>query len=247
MSTKSSVRHLKRLYSHHCFISLHNKDDSIVRFIMAMLNQTQPLLTEPVLAVSHEKSYISGVRDFHLLLILPLCAYWFTATFYFIIEKSGRFEKYRIHEPEELRKRNKVTLREVFRSIISQQIIQTVFALTLDYLLSSSQPAGIPPIAPSNAQQLVYLRSNLRKVSAAIGLDSRRIGSRLDHSISSIDGIQFAGSEMLLANFIFWIGIPAVQFTGAIIIADFWQYLWHRIFHENKFLYSKSSLKKVVP
>ena len=41
------------------------------------------------------------------------------------------------------------------------------------------------------------------------------------------------------ANFLYWWGIPIVQFLGAMFIFDTWQYFLHRLMHVNKFLYKQ--------
>ena len=50
----------------------------------------------------------------------------------------------------------------------------------------------------------------------------------------------FAGWELTLAWAIYWVLIPVLQFSLAIVIVDTWQYFLHRAMHMNKWLYSTS-------
>jgi len=42
-----------------------------------------------------------------------------------------------------------------------------------------------------------------------------------------------------VAEFVYWWGIPTLQFFGAMFIIDTWQYFLHRWMHTNKFLYKQ--------
>jgi sphinganine C4-monooxygenase len=68
------------------------------------------------------------LSDKHLSLALPIIAYWFySGLFHFLDCQSWAWlEKYRIHPPEEVTKRNRVTRWQVVRDVIVQQLGQVL-------------------------------------------------------------------------------------------------------------------------
>ncbi|KAK9471896.1 fatty acid hydroxylase superfamily-domain-containing protein [Dipodascopsis tothii] len=76
---------------------------------------------------------VDGVDDKYLALFLPVAAYWLFSLMFHYIDTHGLLAKYRIHTPEELVKRNKVTLHEVIRDVIVQQVIQSIIGIALTY------------------------------------------------------------------------------------------------------------------
>merc|ERR1712093_573305 len=54
-----------------------------------------------------------------------------------------------------------------------------------------------------------------------------------DHEVETLVG--FGGAE--LTSWMYWWGVPILQFFWASFLLDTWQYGWHRYFHTNKFLY----------
>src|SRR5271170_5087460 len=68
------------------------------------------------------------ISDKHLSLALPIIAYWlYSALFHFLdLQTWSWLEKFRIHPPEEVLKRNRVTRWDVVRDVLIQQIGQTI-------------------------------------------------------------------------------------------------------------------------
>ena len=64
-------------------------------------------------------------------MLSPVVAYWVVSGFFHILDVYDLCSKYRLHTPAEVLKRNHVTRYEVFRDVIIQQIVQTVFGLLL--------------------------------------------------------------------------------------------------------------------
>jgi len=56
----------------------------------------------------------------------------------------------------------------------------------------------------------------------------------------------FARWEWFLAQVVYWVIIPGVQYGTALFLADTWQYFTHRLLHMNKFLYSKSRQASIL-
>lgn len=79
---------------------------------------------------------LSFISDKHLSLALPIVAYWLYSGFFHVLDiQTWRWlDKYRIHPPEEITKRNRVTRWNVFRDVLVQQLIQTIVgAIVLHY------------------------------------------------------------------------------------------------------------------
>ena len=161
-------------------------------------------------------------RDFYLLLAMPIAAYWTSASIFYLFDRQMWYQQYKIHAPEAGEKRNRATLPQVFRQVVAQQVIQVVFALVIEHCLmapsSSSDPTWPSMVSAqgnhSQAEQKTWFRL---QEDASTYHSSERVGS-------------IEPSRLKLIT----------QLVIAIVVADFWQYLWHRIFHSNKFLYSLS-------
>lgn len=69
---------------------------------------------------------LSFMSDSALALVAPLVVYWVYSLFFHFLSKAEIpfVERYRIHDPEDM-KRNKVSVQEVIRGVILQQVLQT--------------------------------------------------------------------------------------------------------------------------
>src|ERR1700761_7065663 len=76
---------------------------------------------------------LSWISDAYLSLLLPIIAYWAVSLFFHIIDTLDLFPQYRLHTPAELLKRNHATRWDVFRDVVIQQIVQTIFGVVMDY------------------------------------------------------------------------------------------------------------------
>ncbi|KAH3682581.1 hypothetical protein WICPIJ_006456 [Wickerhamomyces pijperi] len=88
-----------------------------------MLNET---ITLADFTLTERPSLINGISDSNLSLIAPLVAYWGYSLFFHIIDTYQLAEKYRIHPPEEVTKRNKASRLVVLRDVLFQHVIQTL-------------------------------------------------------------------------------------------------------------------------
>ncbi|KAJ2959060.1 hypothetical protein NQZ79_g5422 [Umbelopsis isabellina] len=70
------------------------------------------------------------MSDSALALVAPLVVYWVYSLFFHFLSKAEIpwVERYRIHDPEDM-KRNKVSVQEVIRGVIFQQVLQTVLGV----------------------------------------------------------------------------------------------------------------------
>lgn len=85
----------------------------------------------------------SFISDKHLSLALPIIAYWLYSAFFHILDLQtwSWLNKYRIHPPEEILKRNRVTRWEVVRDVLIQQLGQVVVGVIV---LHTEAEEGIP-------------------------------------------------------------------------------------------------------
>jgi len=133
--------------------------------------------------------------------------------------KLPLIEKYRLHEPEEVTKRNKVTPTQVIRAVIFQQIFQTF----LGVLYLEDDPIG----SIVNRDYLNEMKSCAFVISHLI-----RIILPPKHALWIL-----ARYGQQITQFTYWWTVPTLQFFWASFVMDTWQYFWHRGFHTNQFLY----------
>ncbi|KAK9469571.1 fatty acid hydroxylase superfamily-domain-containing protein [Lipomyces arxii] len=76
---------------------------------------------------------VSFMSDKYLSLLLTVAVYWVVSILFHLIDAYDLLPHYRIHTPEEVTSRNKVTVPEVVRDVVIQQIIQTFIGIALTY------------------------------------------------------------------------------------------------------------------
>ncbi|KAK9454537.1 fatty acid hydroxylase superfamily-domain-containing protein [Dipodascopsis uninucleata] len=76
---------------------------------------------------------MSLMPDKYIALLSPFVIYWVVSTLFHIVDTYDLFSKYRIHTPEEVKSRNKVSIGEVIRDVLIQQVIQTVVGIVFTY------------------------------------------------------------------------------------------------------------------
>lgn len=134
------------------------------------------------------------ISDLHLSLFATFAVYWLTSFIFETIDWSGlaMFERHRIHEPEEVTKRNKVTKLQVVRMVLLQQAIQTVLGLVC---------------LPDEHERLTMqgARESMVRYCQVI---SWVIGQRTTLRVLSVAGKE--GVEWL-----YWWGVPIAQFLLA--------------------------------
>lgn len=152
-----------------------------------------PLTYFPIYHTSRTE-LIPGVSDLHLSLAVPVVCYWAYSLFWHVLDKSDLavLDKYRIHEPEEVTRRNRVTVPEVIKAVILQHVIQTLLGLAA---LAEEEPTD------NAAAMLKYARV---VTAATVWL----VGPRFGHKLLAQYGSQ-------AVQFIYWWGVPIVQFLWA--------------------------------
>lgn len=159
------------------------------------------------------------MSDHILTVVAPVFAYWsFSLFFHFLdISKWRWLEKYRIHDSPEVQARNRCSRTEVVRAVLLQQAIQT----TLGFYWVSADEVN------SGAEHM----EKMHEIGKRLGV---MIPWVLGHKWGEVV-LDLRGADV--TYFIYWWGIPVVQFAFAIFFIDTWQYFLHRAMHMNKFLY----------
>ena len=71
------------------------------------------------------------ISDAHLLLVLPIIAYWAYGLLFHYIDKYDYLPQYRLHTPAELLKRNHVSVSEVVTYVLKYQALTTAIGIML--------------------------------------------------------------------------------------------------------------------
>lgn len=115
-------------------------------FTMASINHTTvppPWTLSPPAFYSYARSpFLPWLSDFHLSLLLPIAAYWLMSLIFHIITSQNLFPQYRLNTPQEFKKRNRVTVGEVLRSVILQQVVQTTLGLLIGHIFDAGDFCG---------------------------------------------------------------------------------------------------------
>ena len=203
------------------------------------------------------------IPDFHLSLLLPVLAYWWISLIFWFIDKKDYFSQYRLHTPAEFKQRNRVSVGEVLRAVVSQQLIQAGLGLLISHVLGTGDTYGREEYDIALWTRRIHRARNVvLYVLMAMGIDGHLLVEKLDgFSISlsplvpwlrtdlSITMVKsqldqetkagVPGWEILLAKAMLWVVEPAARFGIAILFSDAWQYFWHRAMHCNRWMYRK--------
>lgn len=204
---------------------------------------------------------IPWLPDNLLALALPFVAYWVVSLFFHFIDVYDLFPQYRLHTPAELLMRNHASRWDVFRDVILQQVIQTVFGLLLTVFDPEPTYGKEGYDVAVWAQRIRLAERAIPFVLGVVGINADGVAKGLANSSPTLAGLvaggrypslqqivsvngealsvpAFANWELVAANAIYYWIVPAFQFVLAVVILDTWQYFWHRAMHMNKWLYS---------
>ncbi|ODQ81022.1 hypothetical protein BABINDRAFT_160441 [Babjeviella inositovora NRRL Y-12698] len=84
------------------------------------------LSVEPTVLATPKPDLIESIPDGILALIAPIVAYWLMSSFFYVVDCTDIWAKYRIHESEEVKSRNKATISDVLKDVIIQHVVQSV-------------------------------------------------------------------------------------------------------------------------
>jgi sphinganine C4-monooxygenase len=231
---------------------------------MANASTTFDLPPLPSYTTTVREPLFPPVPDSYVALILPIVAYWGMSMIYHYLDVNNYFEQYRLHTPAELSKRNRVTRWEVVRDVVLQQIIQTIFGVSMAYFDPVETVGREEYDIAVWAQRIRFMQRAIPSILALVGVDAVGLASSVSQSGHSmlagvlaggsypgvmqsvildngaeISAPAFTGWELSVAGFIYWYFVPTLQFMLAVSIVDTWQYFLHRAMHLNRWLYGE--------
>lgn len=160
----------------------------------------------------------TALSDKYTSIIAPVIGYWVFSLFFHFLDQLPSLDKYRIHPPSELVSKNKVSVSQVIKAVIIQQVVQTALGvLVLD-----------------NVDEFMSDNQHLHAMATYSGYITFFLNLALGPSLTSSVFAHFGAS---ITSFTYWWFVPAIQFAWACFIMDTHQYFLHRLFHMNKFLY----------
>lgn len=215
----------------------------------------------PSYSLQPQPALLSSIPDKYLTLVMPIIAYWVLSLAFHFIDTKGYLDKYRLHTPAEVLKRNRVSMRDVIRDVFIQQVIQTIVGIIItmtepdEFIGREEYDIAVWARRIRTAEQ--YLPSLL----GIVGLDAIRLAKQvaplnwdLGAALSggfypnSNEQMVMSGTEMIFlpafasweltaAKVIYYLIKPALQFAAAICFLDTWQYFLHRAMHMNQWMY----------
>ncbi|KAF3156047.1 hypothetical protein TWF106_001160 [Orbilia oligospora] len=178
------------------------------------------------------------ISDALLSCLSPIVVYWVLSMIFHYIDEYELLEKYRIHTPEEVLKRNHVSRYEVIRDVIIQQVIQFGFGWILGYIEPEEMTGAESWEIYELSQTVGWSTSLLLGLS---GIDAGTLSSNVASYLSTQGsmGVFLVNVDWRwkIAETLYWVLFPLLRLGLAIFILDTWQYFWHRLMHQVPFLY----------
>lgn len=138
---------------------------------------------------------VPGLSDKTLSIIAPVVTYWAFSLFFTLLDHLNWdcFERHRIHEPEEIKRKNRVSVREVLVAVIVQHVIQMGTA----YVWFSEDEVQVDHAADLN-------RWGVKVATAVMTV----LGPKTGAQVMARYGEQMTG-------LVYWWAIPALRFAWA--------------------------------
>ena len=179
---------------------------------------------------------IPKIPDKYTLLILPVTAYWtFSLAFHFC-DQYDLLSKYKLHTPEEFLKRNRVSVRDVVKEVLTQHVMQTMLGGCIAFF----EPDELTGCEDQTiAAWTLYIQSCLKIISplaAMTGLDRSGIAGLLQASKPGTFSVA-SSLDVVFAKILYWLLVPLFQYALAAFFVDTWQYMIHRQMHTYGWLY----------
>lgn len=220
----------------------------------------------PPYALQLKPSIVPHLPDSYLAFVLPAITYWVVSLTFHYIDLKGYCSRYRLHTPAEYLKRNRASKADVIKVALFQQLCQCLLGVLIakDELSTSAEydiavwarrvrlarhvVPGLLSILGIDSTRLANAVSEISPNFGAILLGGIYIGPlNTTAGVAAESGLQisaetvtpFFQGEIVIAELLYYVLVPILKFFVALALADTWQYVTHRIFHANKFLYSK--------
>jgi sphinganine C4-monooxygenase len=183
------------------------------------MNTTYAFRYDPPFYFSQRASLTEALPDHLLTLAVPIIAYWSFSLFFHFLDISGWkwLDKYRIHESEEIKKRNLVGRSHVAMAVAFQQVLQTLMGLV--WLENENIGTGSVASAARLARAVKGLQKWEKFLEPAVDFVVGRVGVGAGEKGAGLYFMDTAvGKEDLLAMaayFTYWWAIPIFQFAFA--------------------------------
>jgi sphinganine C4-monooxygenase len=157
-----------------------------------------PLSSYPFYAL-HRPSILPSFPDRYLSVVAPFAIYWLFSLFFHLLDSLHwpSLERYKLHEPDEVVSKNRVTVKEVIKAVLLQQALQTVLGLL--WLEEDDPLKG--PFRNHRADLERYGKVLGRVVIAVLG---DKVGGNLWRN---------QGAEW--TSWVYWWGVPIGQYLFA--------------------------------
>ena len=194
---------------------------------------TSPLLTS--YSLKPLPPLLSFISDAHLLLVLPIIAYWAYGLLFHYIDKYDCLPQYRLHTPAEFLKRNHVPMSEVVTYVLKYQALTTTIRIILtrepesfgveehEVACWARRVSRFRRGAPKRALTLLGVSISPYKMYIILQrliLFASQINASSLFKINSNPSHSLASWEVSFASCIYYYAIPAMQFATAIFFAD---------------------------
>jgi sphinganine C4-monooxygenase len=152
---------------------------------------------------SPKPDLLDWISDKHLSLAAPVIAYWVYSMFFHALDtfEFQFFDKYRIHESEEVKSRNLVSRTDVIKAVVLQHVIQTILGLV------HMDEAGSESSYDHTAGMRYWAPWVVHVVRLACG------------PMTAENILESYGQQ--LVHFTYWWFIPGVQFIFALLVVFF--------------------------
>ena len=181
------------------------------------------------LAAAHVAPYYTDapralpyLSDKYMSLAIPVVVYWVAALAFHALDvlRPAFSEKYRIHEPAEIGRRNRVSMTKVVLMVASQHLAQTALGVLVlvDTAHSATRRLDVDPVG-----DVLALGDWVQRALAPIAPIAPHAAS--------------APVATRIALALYWWMIPWAQLWFGCFVMDAWQYMLHRLMHEVRFLY----------
>ncbi|KAI5805641.1 fatty acid hydroxylase superfamily-domain-containing protein [Peziza echinospora] len=186
--------------------------------------------------------------DWSLTIIGPVIAYWALSITFELFDYFDFFARFRLHTPEEVLRRNRVSKGKVAYWVFVQQVLQMGFAYVLSYLEGVEYTGHEQKELYGWYLSVVGLNRWLIQGVAILGLDGTGVEAKIGRGIagllSLVTGLLGASEldvskdwRMTVASGLYWYLIPALRLWVAVFLLDTWQYFLHRLMHTIPSLY----------
>lgn len=177
------------------------------------------------------------ISDAHLLLLLPIVAYWAYGLLFYWIDQHDYLPQYRLHTPAEFLKRNRVPVSEVVTYVLKYQLLTTVIGVLLS---GDADTYGMEEHHVAIWASRVNALGSLvpTAIFAYLGDGAKPFFQPRTLKAELYPGEAITSWQLSFGSYIYYYLVPTLQFATAIFFADTWQYFYHRLVHISPWLYT---------